>query len=136
MINARTLFPQEDPEFFYVSDYQPILDSFGKIILQIDDADWQGDSRVLYKRGEHIGYLQFGWGSCSGCDALQACATYDKVDAVIQHLSGAISWFSSAANALTFFTCHDWEGDYSWHAEEQKEFIRKSIELLKGELKR
>lgn len=71
------------PDFFRAmqycegpSSYQPIMDSFGNIILQVDDNDYQGDSRLLYREDDRIGFLQFGWGSCSGCDSLQACHSY------------------------------------------------------------
>ena len=51
----------------YFGDYQPLLESFEyDILLQIDDNDYQGDSRLLFKDGDRFGILTFGWGSCSG----------------------------------------------------------------------
>lgn len=132
MKTAQELYPEyAKQEYFYgPSDYQPIIDSFGDIILQVDDSDYQGDSRVLYQDGDKIGYLQFGWGSCSGCDALQACDSMQGIQSLIEGLRNDIKWFDDASLAIEFFEAHDWEGDYSWHSDEQKQFVEQAIDKL------
>ena len=127
---AKELYGKPDAGRYDYSEYQPMLDSFGKIILQVDDDDYQGDSRVLYKDGERIGYLNFGWGSCSGCDALQACETIDDVQKLMDELKGSIKWFLSSAEAYEYFTAKDWQLDMSWHSDEGKEFVKKAFETL------
>lgn len=120
------------------SDYEPMLDSFGyERVLQVDDSDYQGDSRVLYldRTTGRVGYLQFGWGSCSGCDSLQACGTADDVAALQASLHDQIRWFDSQKAALEWFETHDWEGDYSWGREEQKQFIDAAKAALGGEIR-
>lgn len=125
------------------SNYNAILKSFcwpkncndeieRKILVQVDDKDYQGDSRVLFKSGNNYGHLQFGWGSCSGCDALQACNSHEDVDKLIQSLFKSIKWFDSKSDCLTWFKTHDWQGDYSWHAEEQQDYINKVIHYLEN----
>jgi len=32
--------------------------------------------------------------------------------------------------ALEYFQTHDWSGDYSWHADEQRRFVAAGIALL------
>ena len=119
-------------------DYQPILKLFGEIILQVDDNDYHGDSRVIYKfRGDEeneykYGYLQFGWGSCSGCDALKACRTVHEVEDLIDMLDRQTIRFSNAQEALEYFENHDWEGDYSYHTEKQKEFVKRATRLFRS----
>ena len=136
MKTAIELYPeyvkdeQENGYFYGPSDYQPILNEFGEILVQVDDQDYQGDSRVLYRDGSRFGWLQFGWGSCSGCDSLQACDSMKEVQELIDQLKSEIKWFDSKEEAIKFFENHDWQGDYSWHADEQKEFIRRSLEVL------
>jgi hypothetical protein len=115
------------------SDYSPIIAEFGSILLRVDDDDYQGDSRVLYEQGGKIGYLQFGWGSCSGCDALQGCSSMDEVQKLMDELRDQVKWFDSKADALRWFQAHDWKGDYSWHDEQQKRFVSEAIALLSGE---
>jgi len=134
-MNAEQLYPdcfREDMAFDGPGSYQPIIDSMGEVVIQQDDNDYQGDTRVIYKDGNQIGWLQFGWGSCSGCDALQACNSYEEVNDLINGLTNQIRWFDSQAEALKFFLEHDWEGDYSWHAEEQKKFVSDCVAYLKG----
>jgi hypothetical protein len=112
------------------SDYQPMLDAFGKIAIQVDDDDYQGDSRLLYDENGKIGLLIFGWGSCSGCDALLACDSLEEVQELCDSLQEDIKWFDDKKQALEYFANHDWQGDYSWHQTETKEFINKCIEYL------
>ena len=112
------------------SDYQPMLDAFGKVVIQVDDDDYQGDSRLLYDENGEIGVLIFGWGSCCGCDALQACDSLEEVQELCDSLQEDIKWFDDKKQALEYFTNHDWQGDYSWHQTETKEFINKCIKYL------
>jgi hypothetical protein len=131
MKTAKELYPSGvNDSYLSLGDYQPILNSFGRILIQVDDDDYEGDSRVLYKKDKQYGYLQFGWGSCSGCDALQACASYEEADELITNLFNSIKWFENKKEALIFFKTHDWGGDYSWNFREQKEFVDRVIELL------
>lgn len=107
-----------------------MLDAFGKIVIQVDDNDYQGDSRLLYDENGKIGLLIFGWGSCSGCDALQACNSLEEVQELCDSLQSDIKWFDDKKQALEYFKNHDWCGDYSWHQTETKEFINKCIDYL------
>jgi hypothetical protein len=126
-VNVKELY--EDRRFSWY-DYQPMLDAFGKIAIQVDDNDYRGDSRLLYDENGKIGVLIFGWGSCGGCDALQACGSLEEVQELCDGLQEDIEWFDDKKQALEYFTNHDWQGDYSWHSTETKEFIEKSIEYL------
>lgn len=127
----KDVYPTIDDECPSFCDYSPLLTSFGyEILLKVDDTGYQGDSRLLFKDGERIGLLIFGWGSCSGCDTLKACDTLQEVDKLRTDLHNEIKWFGSKAEALEYFTKHDWEGDYSWHHGEMREFIIKATSLL------
>lgn len=123
----------EDRKFpYYLSGYQSIIEHFGTVAVQVEDSDYQGDSRILYAdTGKGFGYLNFGWGSCSGCDALQACESWEDVGELIKQLEAQVQW-KSKAEMLTFFKEHDWEGDYCYHADEQKKFIEQAIAYLES----
>ena len=131
MSTANDLYPNkfEDEYLSPICDYQPIINDFGKVVIQIDDKNYSGDSRILYdndtRYGETrtIGILIFGWGSCSGCDALQACNSYAEVDKLIAELRNKILWFPDHATALAYATTHDWKGDYNWCDIETKRFV-------------
>ena len=133
-MKAKDLYPEcQDGEYFWApSDYTPIICSLGTVAIQVDDEDYQGDSRILYRdpaTPNLVGYLQFGWGSCSGCDALQACKSYEDIDFLISQLESDIKW-STPEELLLFFKTHDWQGDYSWHSEEQQKFVGLVIAYL------
>ena len=132
MKTAAELYPDfvGRDSFYGPESYQPIIDDLGTVVLQVDDSDYQGDSRILYRDGERWGYLQFGWGSCSGCDALQACTGMGDIDGLIAGLRSSVKWYDTAGECLEYFNTHDWSGDYSAHAEEQADFIHRAKELL------
>lgn len=110
-------------------DYQPMLNSFGKILIQVDDDDYQGDSRLIYEKDGKYGYLQFGWGSCSGCDALQACDDLNDVQELMDSLNDRIKWFDSLDELQLYFKEKDWSLEYSWKQEEQKMFVNEVVNL-------
>ena len=131
--SAKEIYPDcisPDGGFNAPAGYQPILNEFGNILVQVDDDDYQGDSRILYENNGQYGYLQFGWGSCSGCDSLQGCNSVLELDELIESLCMAIKWFDSKQDAIEFFETHDWEGGYD-HKEKLKEFVEKVIKFLK-----
>ena len=137
MKKLSDILTRNDKESFYYPGitYSELLDGFEyEIVVQVDDKDYQGDSRLLFKDGDRFGYLNFGWGSCSGCDALEGCSSFEEVEKLYQDLYESIRWFDNAKECLDFFEKHDWEGDYSWYADEQKQFINECKEKLKARL--
>lgn len=130
MMKAKELY---DEEYFY--NYQPIINSFGDIVVQIDENGYQGDTWVLFKNNDKYGYIQFGWGSCSGCDALQACNTYDDVENLIDEMANSIMWFDSKTNAIEYFESDSRKDGYAYYYNEFKTFLSEVILKLKEETK-
>lgn len=136
MENIRTLYPDLKEPFYGPGNYYPMLENFdAEIVISVDDRDYQGDSYLLYRRGDTYGVLIFGWGSCSGCDALQACETYEQLDQLMNGLYESIQW-DSLENTLRYFENHDWEGDYTWHSNECRQWVQECKEYLHGILDR
>lgn len=135
MINAYDLYPsyaERDGYFYGPCSYQPIIDAMGNILIQVDDEDYQGDTRALVQHEGKYGWVQFGWGSCSYCDSLQACDNMQDIQDVIDSIVSGTKWFDSAEECLEFFKNHDWEGDYSWYQAEQRDFVEQVIEYLQN----
>jgi len=114
----------------YYDDYQPMVEEFGNVILQEADDDYQGSTWVLYQDGIRFGYLRFGWGSCSGCDALNACDSIEEVQELMDELWQSIMWFDTRTDALKFFIEHDWDGDWDANTEAARLFVEKAVKLL------
>lgn len=129
---AKKLYPPEpgwsepdEPGFH--SDYQPIIDSLGDVVIQDDDSGYSGDTWVLYKDPDSdiYGYLCFGWGSCSGCDVLQACSSWDDIAGLIEDLRQEIRW-DTREGTIQFFREHDWVGDFNY----SRKFLDKVMEYF------
>lgn len=55
-------------------------------------GDYQGDYAVILRRNDLLGFVVIGYGSCSGCDALEACDTQEDYDSVMNGVLSSISW--------------------------------------------
>lgn len=139
MIPIEQVYPDEAKEasergyIYGPSDYGPLLQSFEYgILVRIDEDGYRGDSILLYKDGsERYGILVFGWGSCSGCDALQACHSMKEIEELRQQLFNQIQWFSRI-EAVSYLLNHDWEGDYT-DRQLTKKFVEESLVVLDKE---
>lgn len=134
MRDIRDVYPGLAGTFFGPRDYGPLLESLGyDILLQVDDDDYQGDSRLILRDGARHGLLIFGWGSCTGCDALQACESYQDIDDLRAKIDGEILWHDGRVALRDFIMHRDWDVQYSYHATETKDFVARALALLAGE---
>lgn len=57
------------------TSYEQIVGSWGYDVLEFETfGSYQGDHLALLRRGEEVGLIVFGYGSCSGCDELESIA--------------------------------------------------------------
>ena len=110
----------------FESDYGPIINHFGEVLLRGDVGDYQGSSFIVY---DDYSLLEFGWGSCSGCDALQSCDTFEEIDELIDSLEGDILRFSSKEIFIKYINNRDWEGEWAYGEEGFEEFLEKAKKL-------
>lgn len=127
MKTAREIYDNNASYGWY--NYQPMLDEFGTILLQEEDEDYQGDTFLIYKDNNKYGYLNFGWGSCNGCDALQACITLNEVQELMDSLYVGILWFDSIEELKNYFKNKDWDLTWEFQSKAFKEFYPKVMEL-------
>lgn len=112
--------PIELDDGYYPGGYRNLIESAGVVIELIeDDDDYQGDSFAVVRDPDNgqFGYLSFGWGSCSGCDALQAC--YDNVDELTklrQQLVDSIHWEVNMKALMVWFQSRDWLTKWEGHS--------------------
>ena len=96
MRTFNEMYPLHDDEHgFCVSDYNPLIESIAEVVAREDDDDYQGDTFVIFRDANdenRFGFLPIGWGSCSGCDALQSCASPQEVEALRDQLAESVKW--------------------------------------------
>lgn len=134
-------------------NYRDIVETLGTILLERTDDDYSGDSRFLLKRtwfkkrppgtsleygvrygsNAEYGYLCFGWGSCSACDAFKAAdemppeAAKISLEELRVKMQDSIVW-KTAEEMRDFILNHDWKGDYS----EDPKFIEMASIVMRG----
>jgi len=135
MKKAKELYKKDNNQNSYWGDfwydYQPMLDEFGEIIIQEDEEDYQGSTFVLYKLSNgKYGFLNFGWGSCSGCDALRACCDIQGVQMLMDSLFEDIKEFDTLEDVKTYFNDEETRKlSYFYHTEEFVRFAKRVKEL-------
>jgi hypothetical protein len=95
--------------------YEQIVDALGKTVVYERAGDYQGDLFYLIQDGDRYGFVSIGYGSCSGCDAMEACDSKEEVMELAGSIESGVRWFDNKAAARTFFEEHDWAGDWSFY---------------------
>lgn len=116
----------EDEDYYY--SYDTLIDSFEvTVLLKVDEGGYQGDTRLLVQDGSRYGLITFGWGSCSGCDALEAAGgDIAEITKLRDLIWQGAHWEDSAKALLTYIESKDWSLDYSWN----DEFLGKAKDIL------
>lgn len=129
MKTAQEMYPQYADEasgFYGPGDYGPIIESCGEVIVRTDDDDYQGDTYVLIRGADgSFGYLVIGWGSCSGCDALQACSTFGEIDELAKSIRDSVRWFDTQQEAIGCALSPNRTGDHYYGSSGFREFSEK-----------
>ena len=85
-----------------MSDYYPLFTSLGyEILASYREDDWQGQSLIIFKNKLEYGFINYSWGSCSGCDSLQGCDDRRELEQLRKSYDAQIQWFSSKKTCLT-----------------------------------
>ena len=118
--NLKELFPAN--EFgCRIVNYDALVALHGDIVGSLTLGSYQGDLLyVIYDPETKLyGFVHTGYGSCSGCDALEAAVGYqddvdwDSVFRIAQSL--VPDQGRTAENMIAWLQSHDWEGEYYGH---------------------
>jgi hypothetical protein len=89
---------------------------------------------MVFDDGKY-GYILFGWGSCSGCDALQACDDMEDLNALAQSMWDSIAWYDTPQELINWIKTHDYEGDcLEYYGDELHDFLHKAISILESRI--
>ena len=123
-------------------DYEDIVKSWGFTVLDLTQCgSYQGDFVVLLADGDRRGFTQFGYGSCSGCDVLEAVAPWgdgpdddwSAVENLRRDMADGIRWYDSPGDLASYLLALD-EGNEWWlHDSEVKGIVSNYIVRLEGE---
>ena len=135
VLNALRLRTGPFKDYSDKPSYDDLVGEFGDILLSVSEDNWQGDTWYLLQSGTRYGYLSVGWGSCSGCDALQGADTWEEVNELQDSLRDHIHWEVGPDGLLEWMKEHDWKGDYIGSAPDHAQFLREALQLLDGLVK-
>lgn len=86
-------------------------------------GSYEGDLLYIVRDGDRYGFLTFGYGSCSGCDSLQACSTVEDLTELRDGLYESIRWQDNREAFVKWLGEYDFEGMWYFHEREAREFI-------------
>jgi hypothetical protein len=88
----------------YGTSYEELVDGWGYEVVTFDTiGSYEGDHFVVLRDGERYGWVVFGYGSCSGCDELEAAAPWNEdgdwteVVKLSDELRAKVEWHDLAA---------------------------------------
>lgn len=116
-------------EPFYPSDsYDSMVASAGTIVKDWNIGDYQGDFVYLLKNEDKFGFVVVGYGSCSGCDALENCSNQEQVDQLKESIINDIFW-GTAEEVKKYITNEDANRFY-FYEDDWKDVRKELIEVL------
>lgn len=72
--------------------YDEIVATQGEILKDWVIGSYQGDYVYLVKKDDKYAFTVIGYGSCSGCDALEACGNDEEFNALKEDIVSGIVW--------------------------------------------
>ena len=108
-----------------MSGYAELLESRFCTVLDSGDAgSYQGDEFYIvsqslgYSDEARYGFGTSGYGSCSGCDALEAACDNKEINEIADQVYNGLRWFESKADLAAFLTTVDAANE--WYANEDE----------------
>jgi hypothetical protein len=117
-----------------VSNYDVLVESFEvERLIDVRDNDWQGSSYYVLRENEKYGILVFGWGSCSGCDSLEAITDHyyngKNEETIIKELNefrdnlyNSITW-RPREEMIDYVSTKDFGLEWYGHADGGRKFV-------------
>ncbi|GAA2322029.1 hypothetical protein GCM10010149_88930 [Nonomuraea roseoviolacea subsp. roseoviolacea] len=108
-----------------------------EVVHEGHEQNYQGDSHYIVREDGRCGYMTFGWGSCGGCDALQACMDYGSDESTLRSVTelrdeiyNQIHWEETPAKLFAYMADKDWRLDWRYHAQDFRVFLAEALTKL------
>jgi hypothetical protein len=105
MTKAEKIFPGILKEKWWCLSYDAIVSHFGDVVFSKDFGSYQGDTFYVIENNSKFGYVVIGYGSCSGCDTLQAIESnknIENLNTFIDSIENDIEWFDTKSELCSF----------------------------------
>lgn len=111
--------------YYYRGSWETLVSEWGyEIIDSRFCGDYHGDYVALLDDGLRLGLAVVGYGSCSGCDALQACESPEEVAGLSEGVRSDVRWFATPAEFAAYVEDRTDTGtDWYWYEREINEFL-------------
>ena len=131
-----------DPtRMLYPPSYEQVIESLGDVKHLTQQGSYEGDYFVVLAKDGKLGWLAFGYGSCSACDALQGCDTKEEVLDLVEGLRSSIVWFDTEEALVDYLKGKYLKAEPQWWHEnkgvtEMLALLRPGDEAIEKELER
>lgn len=103
---------------FSTPGYEELLSTFEvEVLVNQSLGSYQGDYLVILRDKDHYGFLEFSYGSCSGCDSLAGCDTVEQAEEVRDGLWESVQW-KTVEEMRDFIRTRKWE-DHYYHSDSE-----------------
>lgn len=121
-------------EYFYAPGWEAGFEERGMNIVAWETfGDWQGDYAVVFKANDNLfAFDVIGYGSCSGCDSMEACETEKEYKELISGVVNRLQWLSADQ---TIDRINNEFDDNNWYRHEPtfKESIGRLVKAIKND---
>lgn len=110
--------------------YDGIVETQGEIIKDWTLGHYQGDYVYLLKNGDKYAFTVIGYGSCSGCDALEGCGNDEEFNELKDAIVSGIVW--GAKQDVYDYVNNQEANRWYFHEEDWVEIRKEILDLLSG----
>lgn len=75
-----------------------------EILFEESTGGYQGDLYYVVRFGREYGLSVIGYGSCSGCDAYEACCNDEDFENLFSDIRSSIRWFPNTESMLAYIS--------------------------------
>lgn len=110
---------------YFDGTYDHLVEDKVTVLESENLGSYQGDIVYLVKSPRRYGFLSVGYGSCSYCDALEACQSLEEVERVQKNIYNSIKWFKTLDEVKAYILSDDQElqwyhHEYGWEGFEKR----------------
>ena len=133
----KVYFPdlKDEHDYFNVPHMEELIKSSGcDVIGSLRLGSWSGDVIMVLRANNKFGLLVFGYGSCSGCDALQACDNYKELFDLRENRYDSVVW-KEYEEFVDYLKNKDWETEFYCAGDKKKKReIKQFVKEVKGKI--